>query len=63
MPTVIPVKFTYVSGIAGRAPKRLLSEWSRRRSPLETNLLSIERRGAGYTAEYVALTRDFYLKM
>ena len=58
-----PVRFTYVSGIAGRAPKRLLSEWSRRRNPLETTLLSIERRGAGYTAEYVALTRDFYLKM
>ena len=58
-----PVRFTYVSGIWGRAPKRLLSEWSMRRNPLETNLLSIEKKGIGYTAEYVALTRDFYLKM
>ena len=58
-----PVRYTYVSGIAGRAPKRLLSEWGRERLPLETDALAVERRGEGYTPEYVALTRDFYLKM
>lgn len=58
-----PVRYTYVSGIAGRAPKRLLSEWGRERLPLETDVLAVERRGEGYTPEYVALTRDFYLKM
>lgn len=58
-----PVRFTYVSGIAGRAPKRLLSEWGRERQPLQTRALAIEQRGMGYTADYVALTRDFYLKM
>ncbi len=59
----VPTRFAYVSGIAGREPKRLLSEWSRERFPLETTWLSIERRGEGYTPRYVALTRDFYLKM
>ncbi|HIZ27078.1 methyltransferase [Barnesiella sp. An55] len=58
-----PARFTYVSGIAGRAPKRLLSEWSRERKPLETNVLAVECRGTGYTPDYVALTHDFYLKM
>lgn len=54
---------TYVSGISGKAPKRLLSEWSRARRPLEENAFSIEKRGEGYTLEYIMLTRDFYLKM
>lgn len=58
-----PARFTYVSGIAGRSPKRLLSEWGRERLPLQTRALAIERRGAGYTADYVSLTCDFYLKM
>ena len=58
-----PVRFTYVSGISGKAPKRLLSEWSRARRPLEENAFSIEKRGEGYTLEYIMLTRDFYLKM
>lgn len=58
-----PARFTYVTGIEGRAPKRLLSEWGRRRHPLQTSSLAIERRGTGYTPDYVALTRDFYLKM
>lgn len=58
-----PARFTYVTGIEGRAPKRLLSEWDRTRRPLQTSSLAIERRGTGYTPDYVALTRDFYLKM
>lgn len=58
-----PARFTYVSGIAGRAPKRLLSEWGRARRPLQTHVMAIEQRGAGYTTDYVSLTRDFYLKM
>ncbi len=58
-----PNRLTYVAGIAGREPKRLLSEWSRERRPVETTLLAIERRGEGYTPEYIRLTRDFYLKM
>ena len=58
-----PQRFTYVSGVAGRAPKRLLSEWGRHRAPLEVNALSIEHKGGRYTREYIALTHDFYLKM
>ena len=58
-----PVRFTYVSGISGKAPKRLLSEWSRARRPLEENAFSVEKRGEGYTLEYIMLTRDFYLTM
>ena len=49
--------------MTGKAPKRLLSEWSRARRPLEENAFSIEKRGEGYTLEYIMLTRDFYLKM
>ncbi len=58
-----PQRLTYVTGIVGREPKRLLSEWGRERCPVETHLLSIERKGEGYTPEYIQLTRDFYLKM
>ncbi len=58
-----PQRLTYVSGISGRTPKRLLSEWSRERRPVERHLLTVEHRGEGYTPEYIELTRDFYLKM
>ncbi len=58
-----PRRLTYVSGVVGRAPKRLLSEWGRHRRLVETHLLVIERKGEGYTPEYIRLTRDFYLKM
>ena len=58
-----PTRFTYVTGIEGRAPKRLLSEWCRSRCPLQISALAVERRGTGYTPDYVKLTRDFYLKM
>ncbi len=58
-----PNRLAYVAGVAGREPKRLLSEWSRERCPLETTLFAIEQQGEGYTPEYIRLTRDFYLKM
>ncbi len=44
------------------APIRVLLEFGRKAEPTEQSRLTIYDGKGGYTAEYVALTRDFYLK-
>ena len=51
-----------VSSIAGMSPKRVMLEFSRSAGIVEEHTLIIESGGGGYTAEYMELTRDFYLK-
>lgn len=52
-----------VFSVAGSPPKRVMLEFSRVAVKAEETTLAIEAEGSGgYTAEYMELTRDFYLK-
>ena len=44
-------------------PKRTLMEFCKRETSFPTNQLVIELDRHVYSEEYIALTRDFYLKM
>jgi tRNA1(Val) A37 N6-methylase TrmN6 len=53
---------TTVYAAAGKPPKRVLLLFAREPAPLRECTLVIHLpHGAGYTPEYTALTRDFYL--
>lgn len=55
---------TRVIPVAGAMPKRILIEFSTQNtSGTEENQLVIEESRHQYTEEYIALTRDYYLKM
>jgi tRNA1Val (adenine37-N6)-methyltransferase len=56
-------KITYVKGNPAAKVKRFLCDLSFEKNILETETLIIEIKRHQYTPEYVALTRDFYLKM
>ncbi len=57
-------RIMWVSGRVGILPKRIMVEWGRCNveSPLVENM-AIETAPLQLTPEYVALTRDFYLKL
>ncbi|MBO4572068.1 MAG: methyltransferase [Bacteroidales bacterium] len=58
---LFPVRICRVSTKKGKAPKRVMMEFSRqKKEPLIEELFIQE--GEGYTEEYKSLTRDFYLK-
>jgi tRNA1Val (adenine37-N6)-methyltransferase len=54
---------TVVFPLRNRPPKRILLEYSTTYSPIEENELFIEQSHSVYSKEYIALTKDFYLKM
>lgn len=59
-----PLRETHVSSIKGATPKRLLIELSRqRREFIEPSTLNIEIEQREYSKEFIALVKDFYLKM
>jgi len=55
---ILDVKGTPTSGF-----KRSLLEFSFSESEIQTNTLTIEIERHKYTKDYIALTKDFYLKM
>ena len=57
---LVPRRVTLVRSNERKAPFRTLWQLSRIEGPCECNELCI-RRGAGYSAEYINLTKDFYL--
>lgn len=57
------VRKTSVVSVEGHEPKRILWELSKTRSPLVIEQLVIENPDHTFTARYVVLMRDFYLKM
>lgn len=60
----LPVKnITRVIPVEGAAAKRTLWLLSRREMPYRETTLTIAHRDGTFTSEYIALTRDFYLKM
>ena len=60
----LPVKnITRVIPVEGAAVKRSLWLLSRREMPYREENLTIAHRDGSFTSEYIALTRDFYLKM
>lgn len=60
----LPVKnITRVIPVEGAAVKRILWLLSRREMPYRETTLTIAHRNGSFTSEYIALTRDFYLKM
>ena len=60
----LPVRqLTRVIPVEGAAPKRTLWLLSRRAIPYHENSLTIAHSDGSFTSEYIALTRDFYLKM
>ena len=60
----LPVKnITRVLPVEGAAVKRVLWLLSRREMPYREEDLTIAHRDGSFTSEYIALTRDFYLKM
>ena len=58
-----PFKITRVKGTPTTELKRSLLAFSKMKSTVETNELTIETARHQYTPEYIALTQDFYLKM
>ena len=58
-----PSRRTHVITRPGLMPKRTLMEFCKRETPFPTNQLVIELDRHVYSEEYIALTRDFYLKM
>ena len=58
---LLPCRRCRVSTISGREPVRTLLELSRTAAICEESTLAIQD-SAGYTDEYKALTKDFYLK-
>ena len=60
---LFPRKITRVHPNPGKAPKRLLIQLTRQAlPPVETDLI-VELSRHHYSEEYIALTREFYLKM
>ena len=60
----LPVRnITHVIPVEGGAAKRILWLLSRRDMPYREDNLTIARLDGTFTSEYVALTKDFYLKM
>lgn len=62
--SLFPLRETHVSSLSNANPKRLLIEFSKK--PLavpERSLLSIEIERNRYANEFIALMKDFYLKM
>ena len=60
----LPVKtITRVVPVEGAAAKRTLWQLSRREMLYRETTLTIAHRDGTFTSEYIALTRDFYLKM
>ncbi|MBQ7575538.1 MAG: methyltransferase domain-containing protein [Bacteroidales bacterium] len=58
---LFPIRSCRVSTKAGKAPKRIMMEFSRqKKEPLSEELFIHE--GDGFSEAYKALTRDFYLK-
>jgi tRNA1Val (adenine37-N6)-methyltransferase len=58
------IRKTTVYATAGKPAKRLLLQFARTPAPLQESSLVIHLpHGAGYTPEYTALTRAFYLRM
>ena len=60
---LFPFKITRVKGTPTSEIKRSLLAFSRSAKPIETDELVIETARHSYTNEYIALTKDFYLKM
>lgn len=60
---LFPAKITRVKGTPGSEIKRSLLAFSRTGTQTQADGLTIETARHEYTAEYIALTRDFYLKM
>lgn len=58
-----PSRRTQVITRPGLMPKRTLMEFCKRETSFPTNQLVIELDRHVYSEEYIALTRDFYLKM
>jgi tRNA1Val (adenine37-N6)-methyltransferase len=58
-----PTRITYVYPLAGSLPKRVLMEFSRERGTPLHGELAIEASSGEYTSEFVALVKDFYLKL
>lgn len=58
-----PVKVTNVRGQAGNDFKRVLIALTTEASEIEENELTIENSRHNYTAEYIELVKEFYLKM
>jgi len=57
------VRKTLVRSIARRPPKRVLLEFSNMQNSLQENELNIESSVGKFSEEYVALTKDYYLKI
>jgi len=60
---LFPKRITRVKGSPSSAIKRSLLEFSSVRKEVSIEELVIEKQRHEYTAEYIALTKDFYLKM
>lgn len=58
-----PSRHTAVITRPGLAPKRILIEFRKKKETLQTNELVIELERHIYSEDYIALTKDFYLKM
>ncbi len=58
-----PCKITHVKGTAHSEIKRSLLCFTRNEAEIEKSELQIELERHQYTKEYIALTKDFYLKM
>ena len=58
-----PLKITDVRGQHGKNFKRVLIAFTTHATEIDYNELTIEKSRHNYTAEYIALVRDFYLKM
>ena len=56
-------KKVYVSSVVGGAAKRILWQISRRKESCAVDSFSIEISRHVYTDEYIALTKEYYLKM
>ena len=61
--SLFPVKITRLKGNENAAFKRSLLLFSRKNSKVEMDELIIEISRNVYTEDYIALTKDFYLKM
>ncbi|RZJ36370.1 MAG: methyltransferase domain-containing protein [Flavobacterium sp.] len=60
---LFPIRITRVKGVAHAEIKRSLIAFSRTHAEPEINELVIEISRHNYTADYIALTREFYLNM
>ncbi len=60
---LFPEKITHVKGNENAAFKRSLLLFSRDKSAVQTDELTIEISRNVYTEDYISLTKDFYLKM